>query len=209
MDDVDDDDDVPALGEEEYEIDYIVDSRFATYGSKTVLEYFIHWKGYPVEDREWTLADQLDEDSPCVVAFHKKHPFKPHRKQRTVLSLMSANQPLPKKPKQKGKPHQSTAKPGKENRKQPIVVMAVPKKRGVTPEPKKREVTPEPQISEDDDFVMEEDDGDEDDEDEFAEEELAMESDPETSSEVDMDEPEGEIVSDQTLTNRAKASTTR
>lgn len=80
--------DVPDLEEEEYEVDYIVKSRLSQYGKNTVLEYFIHWKGYPDEERTWTLADQFDDDDPPVVAFYKKHPRAPRRGQSTPFSLL-------------------------------------------------------------------------------------------------------------------------
>lgn len=141
------DDDVPELDDEEYEIDYIVDARFKTYGARTVLEYLIHWKDYGVKDRSWTLAEQLDDDDPPVVDFYKKHPFKPRRHQRTVLSLMSSNQP----PKKKQKP--AARDPAKERKKDPsgkenrsaLVVKAPARK------------------VDDDDFTIEEDVNEEDD----------------------------------------------
>ncbi|KAL1407062.1 DNA (cytosine-5-)-methyltransferase dmt5 [Vanrija albida] len=78
----------PGLGEEEYEVEYIVDSRFRSYGGKPVFEYLIHWQGYPISERSWTLGSQLDEDDPPVLEFHKKYPKKPRRNQRTVLDLL-------------------------------------------------------------------------------------------------------------------------
>jgi len=104
---------MPELGEEEYTIDYIVDSRFHTYKGETVLEYLIHWKDYGVEDRSWTLADQLDDDDPPVVAFYKKHPFKPRKGQRTVFEALRPQRAAAKKapePKAAPKP-KATPKP--------------------------------------------------------------------------------------------------
>ncbi|BEI79864.1 hypothetical protein CcaverHIS002_0103930 [Cutaneotrichosporon cavernicola] len=83
------DEEVPDLEEEEYEIDYIVDSRWRTYGKTPLFEFLIHWKGYPVEERSWTRADQFEDDDPPVTAFYQKHPRKPNRKQRTIFSLMN------------------------------------------------------------------------------------------------------------------------
>lgn len=78
----------PGLGEEEYEVEYIVDSRFRSYGTKPVFEYLIHWQGYPISERSWTLGSQLDEDDPSVLQFHKKYPKKPRRGQRTLLDVL-------------------------------------------------------------------------------------------------------------------------
>ena len=65
------------LGEEEYEIEYIVDARFKVGKRSQTLEYLIHWKGYPKEERSWTPANQFDDDDPPVLAFYSKHPNKP------------------------------------------------------------------------------------------------------------------------------------
>lgn len=122
--------DVPDLGEEEYEVDYIVKSRFRQYGKKTVLEYFIHWKGYPEEERTWTLADQFDDDDPPVVAFYKKNPRAARKGQNTPFSLLMGNRsqnkpatPVKTAPAARPKPAKPTKEvkapppaPGKENR---------------------------------------------------------------------------------------------
>lgn len=65
------------LGDEEYEIDYIVNSRFRSTRGRRILEYLIHWKDYPVEDRSWTLASQFEDDDPPVAEFYAKNPKKP------------------------------------------------------------------------------------------------------------------------------------
>ncbi len=83
-----DDEAVPELEDEEYEIDYIVDSRWVTYQGSAVFEYYIHWKDYPEEDRSWTNGDQLEDDDPPVLDFYKKYPRKPRRNQKTIFSLM-------------------------------------------------------------------------------------------------------------------------
>jgi hypothetical protein len=65
------------LGEEEYEIDSIVDSRIRKFRGKPVLEYRVHWKGYDTDEDSWTIADQFDDDDPPVLDFYKKNPQKP------------------------------------------------------------------------------------------------------------------------------------
>lgn len=65
------------LGEEEFEIDNIVDSRIRKLRGKPILEYRIHWKGYDSEEDSWTTADQFDDDDPPVLEFYKAFPKKP------------------------------------------------------------------------------------------------------------------------------------
>ncbi|WVQ62591.1 uncharacterized protein L199_000733 [Kwoniella botswanensis] len=63
--------------DEEYEVDYIVDSRYIKFRGKRTLEYLIHWTGYSVKDRSWTVASQFENDDPPVLQFYKKNPNKP------------------------------------------------------------------------------------------------------------------------------------
>lgn len=63
--------------EEEYEIDYIVDSRIRRVDGERILEFLVHWLGYAVDDRSWTDASQFEADDPPVLAFYKKNPKKP------------------------------------------------------------------------------------------------------------------------------------
>ncbi|WVW81897.1 hypothetical protein I302_103896 [Kwoniella bestiolae CBS 10118] len=65
------------LDDEEYEVDYIVDSRYIKFRGKRTLEYLIHWTGYSVKDRSWTQASQFENDDPPVLAFYNKNPGKP------------------------------------------------------------------------------------------------------------------------------------
>ncbi|WVF65980.1 hypothetical protein IAT40_000718 [Kwoniella sp. CBS 6097] len=73
------------LGEEEYEVQYIVDSRYIKFRGKRQLEYLIHWAGYSKKDRSWTPASQFDNDDPPVLAFYKANPGKPGA--RDVIGL--------------------------------------------------------------------------------------------------------------------------
>jgi len=79
---------IPELGEEEYEIDCIVNSRFRTARGQCVLEFLIHWKGYADEDRSWTPASQSEEDDPPVVQFYLKQPGKPGIGQKSPVRGM-------------------------------------------------------------------------------------------------------------------------
>ncbi|OCF44062.1 DNA repair protein Rad8 [Kwoniella heveanensis CBS 569] len=65
------------LGEEEYEVESIVNSRYIKFRGKRQLEYLIHWAGYSKKDRSWTPASQFDNDDPPVLEFFKKNPGKP------------------------------------------------------------------------------------------------------------------------------------
>jgi hypothetical protein len=65
------------LGEEEFEIDSIIDSRIRKVRGKPYLEYRIHWKGYESDDDSWTAANQFDDDDPPVLEFFKNFPSKP------------------------------------------------------------------------------------------------------------------------------------
>ena len=61
--------------EEEYEVDYIVDSWYKGKG----LEYLVHWKGWLDSDRTWELLGNLANVANVVTAFHTAHPSAPHR----------------------------------------------------------------------------------------------------------------------------------
>ena len=56
--------------EEEYEVDYIVDSWY----KGKHLEYLVHWKGWSDTDRTWEPLGHLDNAADMVSAFHAKHP---------------------------------------------------------------------------------------------------------------------------------------
>ena len=63
--------------EEEYEVEYIVDSH---YKGKRV-EYLIHWKGWSETDQTWEPASHLDNTPDAVCEFHISHPSALHRLQ--------------------------------------------------------------------------------------------------------------------------------
>ena len=74
------DEDEDEQDDTEYEVDYIVDSRYRTTRGRQHLEYLIHWKGYKKSDRSWTDAEQFDNDDPPVIAFYDQNPKKPGKK---------------------------------------------------------------------------------------------------------------------------------
>ena len=59
--------------EEEYEVDYIVDSQY----KGRHLEYLIHWKGWSDTDCTWEPLGNLDNAANAISAFHAKCPSAP------------------------------------------------------------------------------------------------------------------------------------
>ena len=64
-------------GEEEFEIDSIVDCQYNRRRKK--LRYMIRWLGYQdhPEEYEWLYEDQLGHAQELVSEFHRAHPDKP------------------------------------------------------------------------------------------------------------------------------------
>lgn len=60
-------------GQLAYEVEEILDSR--THHGK--LDYFVHWKGYPVEESSWMWASDLPDEAEQVIDFHTRYPQKP------------------------------------------------------------------------------------------------------------------------------------
>jgi hypothetical protein len=60
-------------GEEEYEVESILDSKV----QRGSLQYYIHWKGYPISERSWVPAVSVANSPKLVSQFHKRHPNKP------------------------------------------------------------------------------------------------------------------------------------
>ena len=56
--------------DEEYEVEWIVDSHWK--GQR--LEYLIHWKGYPEEERTWEPAGNLTHAKEAIADFHQTMP---------------------------------------------------------------------------------------------------------------------------------------
>ena len=60
---------------EEYEVDFIVDSRYK--GKR--LEYLVHWRGWVDMDHTWEPLGNLANAADAVAAFHAAHPSAPCR----------------------------------------------------------------------------------------------------------------------------------
>ena len=56
--------------EEEYEVEYVVDSRY----KGKCLEYLVHWKGWSDTDRTWEPLSNLGNAANAVRDFHASHP---------------------------------------------------------------------------------------------------------------------------------------
>lgn len=60
-------------GEREFIVESILDSRV----SKGQLQYFIHWRNYPISERSWEPAENAENAPDLINSFHKTHPRKP------------------------------------------------------------------------------------------------------------------------------------
>jgi hypothetical protein len=58
---------------EEFEVETILDSR-TRYGR---LQYYVHWKDWPISDRSWQPRENLGNSQDLVDDFHRKYPSKP------------------------------------------------------------------------------------------------------------------------------------
>jgi hypothetical protein len=64
-------------GEEEWEVDEVVDSRRRKRGRGSSLEYKVKWRDTPLADSSWEPARNLANAQQAVRAFHHLHPSKP------------------------------------------------------------------------------------------------------------------------------------
>lgn len=60
-------------GHQEYEVEYIVDSR----RHHNTLQYLVHWKGYTTMDRTWEPVRNLTNSKKLIHKFHQEHPSRP------------------------------------------------------------------------------------------------------------------------------------
>src|SRR5712664_3872917 len=58
-------------GEEEYEVEHILDSRCFGHGCQ--VQYLVHWKGYPKSDDQWILWSDLNAPN-LLTVFQKENP---------------------------------------------------------------------------------------------------------------------------------------
>lgn len=69
-------------GEEEYEVDRILDSKYAGRG----LRYLVAWKGYGPEHNSWEPASNLRNSLDIVAEFHTTHPDAPRQLNAAMLA---------------------------------------------------------------------------------------------------------------------------
>jgi hypothetical protein len=60
-------------GHEEFEVETVLDSRVRN----RRLQYFVHWKNWPISSRTWEPAESLVNSPERVTEFHRAYPSKP------------------------------------------------------------------------------------------------------------------------------------
>ena len=63
--------------EEEWEVDFIKDSRWTNHLRHSV-QYLVHWKGFNNDEDTWEPARNLVHTSDAIADFHQEYPHKPH-----------------------------------------------------------------------------------------------------------------------------------
>ena len=61
--------------DEEYEVDYVVDSQY----KGKHLKYLIHWRGWSETDQTWEPLSNLGNAADAIHDFHASHPSAPCR----------------------------------------------------------------------------------------------------------------------------------
>lgn len=54
------------------------------------LQYLVHWKGYPKEERTWEPVRNLSNAQDAINKFHKKHPSAPRPADFTQIRFRSS-----------------------------------------------------------------------------------------------------------------------
>ena len=68
-------------GCEEYEVKSILDSRI----QQGKLEYFVHWRSYPINERTSEPASNLSNALEKIQIFHHQHPMQPRTNHRFYI----------------------------------------------------------------------------------------------------------------------------
>ena len=77
-------------GCEEYEVESILDSQIW----REKLEYFVHWRGYPINERTWEPASNLSNAPKKIQIFHHQHSMQPctnHRFHTQKIKLLEGS----------------------------------------------------------------------------------------------------------------------
>ena len=61
-------------GEEEWEVEKILDSKIIKKGRKRCLEYFVKWKGYDEGSNSWEPEENLENSPEAVEEFYEDNP---------------------------------------------------------------------------------------------------------------------------------------
>ncbi|QRW25167.1 Retrotransposable element Tf2 protein [Rhizoctonia solani] len=61
-------------GEEEYEVEKILDSKWKEYRKARKLWYLVKWKGYDKGSNSWEPVDNVANAKEAKEDFHKEHP---------------------------------------------------------------------------------------------------------------------------------------
>ena len=77
---------VTIRGEEEWEVETILDWRWKNKTRKTNLQYKVHWKGYPTGEDSWEPAENLQNAPDLVQDFHRRFPNAPRPPSRPSVS---------------------------------------------------------------------------------------------------------------------------
>ena len=77
-------------GEEEYEVEEIVQSR--KYGRQHKVQYLIKWKGYPASENQWVDWDDIHANE-ALVEFRRKNPDAVSHIKRGVIETDKSNNP--------------------------------------------------------------------------------------------------------------------
>ena len=72
-------------GEEEYEVERVLDSRLF----RRQLQYLVKWKGYPDSDNSWIPWFNIEHAPELVAKFHKENPSAPRRLNATLFAALT------------------------------------------------------------------------------------------------------------------------
>ena len=61
-----------ATGQEEYEVEEVVNHRKRRCGKKTKIEYLIFWKGYPAHEMTWEPEENVENAQEKAVEYYKR-----------------------------------------------------------------------------------------------------------------------------------------
>ena len=75
---------VEVEGEEEFEVEQILDSRIYRRG----LQYLVRWEGFGEEDDSWEPAANVKNAGEKITEFHQKHPNAPKKIAAAVFSSL-------------------------------------------------------------------------------------------------------------------------